>query len=143
MHQLVKTSQARFQHAELVSKRQKLEEYKAKLCGESKRRSVVLSSAREAERRGRESRQARMGDTEKARLIVCTREIPQSSALDLQQLLDNDYLLQKLPRLISERAKALQNHTMELQNQTALFARKKQALSELIDSFNQRGTIGS
>jgi hypothetical protein len=127
----------------LVSKRQKLEEFKAKIWGESKRRSAVLSSAREAERRGRESRQARISDIEKARLIASTRNIPQSSPLDLLQLIDNDYLLQKLPRLISERVKSLQNHATELHNQTALFARKKQALTELIDSLNQREKIGS
>jgi hypothetical protein len=126
----------------LVSKRQKLEEYKSKLCGESKRRSIVLSSAREAERRGRESRQARVCDIEKARLITGTREIPQSSSpLDLLQLVDNDYMLQKIPRLISEHVKSLQNHAIDLQNQTALLIQKKQALTELIDSFNQKGTI--
>jgi hypothetical protein len=82
-----------------------------------------------------------VGDIEKARLITGTREIPQSSPLDLLQLADNDYMLQKLPRLISEHVKSLQNHAIELQNQTALLAQKKQALTELINSFNQRGTI--
>jgi len=43
--------------------------------------------------------------------------------------------------LISEHVKSLQNHAIELQNQTALLAQKKQALTELINSFNQRGTI--
>lgn len=125
--------QARFQHAELVSKRQKLEEYKGKLHNESKRRSAVLSTARESERKGRESRQARIADIDKA------HQIPQSSSSDLLELTDRDYLLQKLPRLISENINSLQNHAIDLKNQTALLERKRQALNEFIDSFKQGG----
>ena len=114
-----------------MAKRQKLDEYKSKLLCESKARSTILDTARESERKGRESRQSRMAASGKVSTM------PQ----DLLQLVDHDILLRKLPRLVSEHTKSILDHSKGMEEQTNILLKRTQKLEEFVASFHTAASV--
>jgi len=147
----------------LVGKRQKYGEYKSKLSNDAKKRESILTTARENERRVRETKQIRMNECAKISWkgkhlssdsscsLVDTspsndtddRNVSPSidvHSADLMQLSEHD-LFHKLPRFVEEKTNMLLEHSREVQEQTHALKRKQQAIHAFIASMNNNAIL--
>jgi len=106
------SNEVKFQHSELIGKRNKLSTMESKLTEESKIRASSLKAARDALRKRRDKNILLLSN----RSIINPAEDDKDNSIDAQQvasMFEDNNLLQKLPRLVQEKAAYIDAETEE------------------------------
>eukprot|EP00586_Coscinodiscus_wailesii_P021006 CAMPEP_0172496176 /NCGR_PEP_ID=MMETSP1066-20121228/82865_1 /TAXON_ID=671091 /ORGANISM="Coscinodiscus wailesii, Strain CCMP2513" /LENGTH=234 /DNA_ID=CAMNT_0013268335 /DNA_START=65 /DNA_END=769 /DNA_ORIENTATION=+ len=126
--------EAKFQHAELVGKREKLSRLEAKIADDTKVQATSLRSAREAVRKRRDAT-AIMNDADFEKdidLELCPEKSDNIKRFFAE--IDNDDLLAKWPRLIEEKASMVAMEAADVQRENNGLKRRISGYKRYVDS---------